>query len=815
MKYTLHWLLLFLRFFTILGCFAPNMQAQDAATYTLKGLIVDSVSGKPLELTTLHVLDNHASPFKAGVSDAEGKFLIAGLQKEQYEMVLQNLGYRTKKILVDLSAADASKSLEINLILMTPMSIGLNEAVVVAPRLLVKQELGGISYDMQADPESKSSNLLEIMRKIPYLSLDAEGNILLKGNNSFRILINGKPSSMMERNPKEVLRGIPAATIIRIEVITTPPPKYEAEGLGGLINIVTTKRISNGYNGTISVYERFPVGGPGMGTSFAFKEGKFGFSGYAGGNFYNTPNYTNTLNRETLLSNPNKLIQSGTRYIDNKSGYVGAELSWDLDTINLISGQINFNGSGTKTFLAQSSVLNAKTGLLESYELQNEIDYLGKGMDASLNFQHSFRKNKANLLTFSYRFLKFNNNNNNNLGFVKRLNFDQSDFRQSNEEGFTDNTAQIDYVHPSKTMKVEMGAKAIWRANTSNYNYAAFNPSFNTFENIPSYSNAYDYLQDVYAFYNSYTLMGEKWALLGGFRAEQTNTRANFRSTSTEAKQFFFNIIPSIMLNYTLSEGNSLNVGFVQRIRRPNIVRINPYVDRSNPNLQTTGNPNLIPVLINTIQLGYSHSKKTTVNVGLGYVFFNKLDFRVYNFNPTTNITSVTFANVGKGNSFSLDLNINYPISEKINFSLNGNIAQFSLSGETDHILFDNNWLTFFAAPSIHFNLNKGWRANVDLSINSQSPNSLQGTTNGFVSSSFSLNKELAKTKLVLSGTITNPFNKLRNNITEIAGAGFEEKNLVREYFRSFTFNLNYRFGQSKVEVNRSRRNIRNDDLAK
>lgn len=716
------------------------------------------------------------------------------------------VNYRLKGLVVDSVSGEPPALTTI---------INLKEAEIIAKRVLVKQKLGGISYDMQADPESKASNLLEIMRKIPYLSADAEGNILLKGNNSFRILINGKPSSMMERNPTEVLRSIPASTIVRVEVITSPPPKYEAEGLAGLINIVTTKRASNGYNGTVNIYERFPVGGPGVGTSFAFKEGKFGFSGYAGGNFYNTPSYSNTLNRETLLSNPNTLVQSGTRNIDNKSGYVGAELSWDLDSINLISGQINFNGSGSETFFTQSSALNAGTGSLERYDVQNAINYLGNGMDAALNFQHGFRKNKANLLTFSYRFFQFKNNNRNNLGFAKRLNFDQPDFRQSNQEGFVENTTQIDFVHPSKTIKVDLGAKAIWRDNASDFQYAAFNSSSNTFEKVPSFSNAYDYLQDVYAFYNSYTLMGEKWALLGGFRVEQTNTRANFSSTSTKVKQDFFNVIPSIMLNYTLSEGNSLNIGFVQRIRRPNIVRINPYVDRSNPNLQTTGNPTLVPVLLNDIQLGYSYSKKVSINVGLGYSFFNKLDLRIYSFNPTTNITSITFANVGEGSRIGLDLNINCPIFDNVNFNLNGNIAQFSLQGETDHTLFDNKWLTFFAAPSLNFNLNKGWRANIDLNINSQNPNSLQGTTNGFVSSSFGLNKELAKRKLVLSGTVSNPFNKFRNNITEIKGAGFEERSLIREYFRSFNFSLNYRFGQSKGEVNRSKRNIKNDDLSK
>lgn len=792
-----------------------GLQAQESsATYVLKGIVKDSVSGAPLELATIFVLDNTENAIKAGVSDSNGNFILSGLSAEKYNVILQSLGYQSKKIPIDLKNADDQKMLDLQVVAMSPEVINLKESVIVARRLLVKQELGGISYDTQADPESKSSSVLEIMRKIPYLSVDADGNIQLKGNNSFRILINGKPSSMMERNPKEVLRSIPASTIIRVEVITSPPPKYEAEGLAGLINIVTSKRISNGYNGTVNIYQRFPVGGPGIGTSFAFKEGKFAFNGYAGGSINNTPNYSNTLDRQTIGDQASMLSQSGNREIDSQSGYVGAELSWDVDSINLFSGQVNFNGSDSKTSYAQSSALNSGIGLVENYDLLNSVDYLGNGMDAALNLQHSFPKHKSRLLTFSYRYLEFNNNNKNSLGFSKRLNFDDPDFRQANDERFAENSAQIDYVQPSKTMKMELGAKAIWRDNTSDFNYAALNSSTGNYETVPSFSNSYNYLQDVYAIYNSYTLMGEKWGLLGGFRVEQTNTRANFISTDTKVKQEFFNVIPSIMLNYNLPDGSSFNLGFVQRIRRPSIIRINPYVDRSNPNLQTTGNPNLVPVLLNDLQLGYSLSKKVNLNIGFGYSFFNRLDLRVYNFDPTTNITQVTFANVGKGSRIGVDFNLNYPISQKIQFTLNGNVAEFVIKGETDNTFFNNNWITFSTFSSLNFNLNKGWRANVDLNVTSRNPNSLQGSANGFVTSSFNINKELAKGKLVLSGSVNNPFNKYRNNIVEISGAGFEEQSLIREYFRSFNFSLNYRFGQSDSSVKKSRRNIRNDDVS-
>ncbi len=164
----------------------------------------------------------------------------------------------------------------------------------------MKQEVDRISYDLQADPESKVFSVLDMMRKVPLLSLDADNNILLKGNSDFKILINGKPSSMVERNYKEILRTMPASSIERIEVITTPPAKYDAEGLAGIINIITNKKLDNGYNGSLNFSERFPNGGPGFGGSFSAKFGKIGMSAFGGASIFKSPQIINSTSRNTF-----------------------------------------------------------------------------------------------------------------------------------------------------------------------------------------------------------------------------------------------------------------------------------------------------------------------------------------------------------------------------------------------------------------------------------------------------------------------------------------------------------------------------------
>ncbi|HEV7381540.1 MAG TPA: TonB-dependent receptor plug domain-containing protein, partial [Dyadobacter sp.] len=238
-----------------------------------------------------------------------------------------------------------------------------------------------------------------MMRKVPHLSLDADNNIYLKGNADFKILINGKPSSMVERSYKEILRSMPASSIERIEVITTPPAKYDAEGLAGIINIITNKKMDNGVNGSVNINERFPFGGPGMGGSVSAKLGKWGMTGMAGGSYYNIPETYNSIRRITNVDNRTNLVQDSYNSSKSRSGYIGYEVSYEVDTLNLLSGQINFNGnkaSGTNT---QWSVLNGSGEILQQYGLDNRNTGNGTGMDAALNYQKASKTDKNRLLT--------------------------------------------------------------------------------------------------------------------------------------------------------------------------------------------------------------------------------------------------------------------------------------------------------------------------------------------------------------------------------------------------------------------------------
>jgi ferric enterobactin receptor len=687
----------------------------------------------------------------------------------------------------------------------------LNEVSVKAQKSLIKQEADRVTYDMQADPESKTSNLLEMLRKVPYITLDANENLMLKGNNSFKILINGKPSSMVERDPKTILRSIPASTIVRIEVYTTPPAKYDAEGLGGVINIITNKKLVDGYNGTANFSSRFP-GGPGVGTSFAAKIGKFGVSAFGGGNLNDNPITTSRNKRTTTGTDPSFLDQEGNNKSHGKNGYVGTELSYELDTLNLISGQFNINGSSADGVSNQQTLLTGPAGVINGYRLQNNNSNGGNGFDASVNYQLGFKNTKGKLLTFSYRYWKYDNTSNANIATTDRINYLTPDYNQENNTSASEQTAQVDFVQGFKSITVEAGVKAIFRDNSSNFSYNAFNDTTDAFENVAALSNNYNSTQNIFAAYNTWAYNSKAFTLKVGLRAEQTITDADFVSTSTAAHQRYLDVLPSVAFSMPINKLSSFNAGFSQRLKRPGINKLNPFVDRSNPNFETYGNPDLKQVVVSDIRVGYSLSGTGNLNVGVFYDFGKGLDLPIARYDPTTHITYTTYQNNGDVKGLGNFVSFNYPITKQLNFNTSGNLMFFSLTGQVDGAIKTVHFHTLGLYNSFSYAFNDGWRTNLNLDVHGRNPTGLQGSTNGVVNTGLSVNKQLIKNQLVFSAAVRDPFNKFRYATTNTSSANFTQVQTDQSYFRNFTLSLNYNFGKLKDAVKKTRRSINNDD---
>jgi ferric enterobactin receptor len=781
---------------------------QQAVNYGIKGVVIDSVSQKALDYATVALKNDKNESVKTILTKDDGSFAFADIKPGKYSVSVIGMGYKTKVIDFELN-----EDRDLGQITIAPQSTSLAAVTVIADKPLIKMDIDKISYDLQADPESKVNSVLEMMRKVPMLSLDYEDNIQLKGSGNYRILINGKPSAMLEKSPKDILRSMPASTIQNIEVITNPPAKYDGEGLTGIINIVTVKKIDNGYNGNANFSQRFPAGGPNLGSSFNFKQGKWGVSARVGGALYHDPLSTNLNNRVIVGNAPSELLQTGGRQLDSRNAYSSVELSYEIDTLNLVSGEFSYNlGSYDLSGFLNSSLINPSI-ILESYRLVNNNTGSRNGTDASVNYQLGFKKNKQQLLTLSYRYLKYFDDRGVEALLSDRIDYLLPDYYQFNEGGSEEQTFQLDYVQPVKKATMETGIKGIFRDSYSDFRYSSKNSS-GQYIGVPALSNQYDNTQNVLSLYNSWQLSVKNWGLKAGLRLEKTIIDANFISSLTEINQDYLNLLPSVSISRTFKSKNSLTLGYSQRIQRPGIWQLNPYVDRTNPTIEQTGNPELHPVVANNFQLTYNRSGKTSFSAVLSHSFTNNAIQYIILFDPATNINRFTMSNNGVNRSTGISLNSGHPITTKWNLNLQANLNYVFVEGYLDGKLAHNDGYTGNFAMSSGYRFNHGWRANANMNYLLTPYINIQGSGVSIFFSSFSGSKDLFKEKLAVSVSVYNPFDKYMFFPNNIKGADYTILNGAKPYFRAFSYSLNYKFGKLKGAITKNKRGIDNDDVS-
>lgn len=678
----------------------------------------------------------------------------------------------------------------------------IQEVVIEGKNSLIKTKIDGMVYNVQSDPESKSKNLLEMIRKMPYLSFDANENILFKGNTNFKILINGKETQLLTNNPKDVLKSMPASTIQNIEIITNPSSKYDAEGASGIINIITTKKMKDGYNASLNFGSRFPKEEQNAGFSVNIQQNKLGISAYGGGYFKKNPEISYQNFQRTLS---NDLIQNGKTSGKGNGGYFNVNASYEIDSLKLLNIQLgsNFANNRSKDFL--DSNFFQQNILMEDNNASNDSDSNGKGFEASANYQIGFKNDKSQLLTLSYRFNNYDYFVNSITDFKNRLTNSANSIDQNNDNQNSESTFQIDFVKNIKKVYLETGLKAILRKNSSQYTSIP-----ESLLNSDEFSNQ----QNIYGAYFTTKFSLFEWNFQTGLRLESTDTNVNFTSTDTEVNQNYFNLIPNISIGKNWKEHHGINFGFSQRIKRPGIIRLNPFVNQSNPYFQISGNPYLKPVVNNDLMANYSYNNKINLNFGLGYSFSNKIDLKVSTYGPSTNITKATYENSSSVSRLGLDYNLNYPVTKKLTLSVNGNSAFFFIKGKVDDSEVENNLFTYYLYLSANYQFENNWTVNSNLEFTSKMPAGLQSTTNAFTGSSFSFSKSILDKQLSFSAYINNPFNKFRKAVTETNGTDFHQNNYVKDYYRSFGFNVTYKFGKLRDEIKNTRRKIENNDLA-
>ncbi|WP_114790262.1 outer membrane beta-barrel protein [Niabella yanshanensis] len=794
----------------LLTCFSTAF-AQDGQPVTVKGKVVDSLQ-QPVAWATIKLMKKD-SVIATSAANEQGVFQLTA-KKAITDVQITSTAYApfTKAINMD---KEPGAVMDLGTLTLSKNSGELKGVTVTASRPLITREIDKLVYSTEADPESKFSSVLEIMRKVPFLAVDGQENLTMKGSSSYRILINGKPSGMVDNDPKSFLRSLPASSIQSIEVYTTPPAKYDAEGLGGVINIVTTKRVGEGYKGNINLNGAYPNGGPGAGLSFTATHKKLGVELFGGSNLYYTPSFEGTTYRATTGTNPSTLNVTENTKRNGHGRYVGTQFSYDIDSLQLLTAQLNFNGSDNKSNYGRFSQLLSDDGTQRFSQLTHSKGS-GNGFDGGLNYQLGFKKDKARLLTVSYRYMQYKSGSDVENMFYDTLNYTEPDFNQKNNTDFIEQTGQVDYVQNIKKVKMEAGIKAIFRENNSHFNTFELDPVLQQDVADGDRQNEFENKQSILSAYNTYSFALKSWGFKFGARLEQTYTDVDFSSTQTKIKNNYFNLVPSIVINKNNKNGSYFNIGYNQRLKRPGINRLNPFVDRSDPNFIESGNPNLQPSLMHSFDLGYGINKKQSVNIGLMYAFADNLDLKTSRYDSISQITYTTFENSGKIDALMLNANFNLAITKQLRTVINGSISHFWIESAVDVRDIKTKRTLYNAAVSNTYTFQKDWLATVSVNLysNNLAPAQIQGMVNGYVATNFSVSKNLLNKKLSLSAYVNNPFTQYRNNRTEVTSYNFIEINTNRDYFRRFGMSVNYKFGKLKDDVKKSRRGINNNDVS-
>jgi hypothetical protein len=793
-------------------CLKGSLWAQTThSSIHIKGTVVDSVTGKALAFATL-VLKNAKTNalVKNFIAGEDGSFDITANDSVDYQLIVAFTGYvnRTMEISRHPSGELGQISLQLS-------GKQMQEVSVVAVKPVIKRNLDGISYDVSADPETPVLSALDMMRKVPLLSVDASDNIKLKGNGNYKILINGKESALLAKNPSDVLRAMPATDIERIEVITTPPAKYDAEGLAGIINIITKKKLDEGYN--IGLNARLnTVWGPGVNLNGTYKKGKFGFSGYVG--YSVRHQQTNDVGgQQYFYSDKSTLTQAGTNTAGSHNTYGDAELSYEPDSLNLFTGSLEFySGLFSQNGNQLTNYSDSNLSLLQAYRLMSDGSNKFGGLDASVNYQRGFKKDKNRLLTFSYKYSYSPNTQNINNTLSDTFNYSLPNYKQYNHAGNNENTLQLDYVHPLHQVNLEAGAKAILRNNFSNFESSNYDENTKDYEVDPGQTNDFKYDQDIYSVYNSYSAKWTKWSAKAGLRLEHTTVRADFESTASTVNQDYNNLIPSLSLQYNLKSSN-ISLGYTDRISRPSIYQLNPFVDLSNPNFISTGNPNLQPEVSHSIELNYNIFSKNSVTAGISYSFSNNSIQNVTHLQAVVNggvsdtVTVTTYENLGTNKNLGLNLNINITTITNLNISINAQLGHVWLSGTYNDQFFTNQGFTGNAFLNAGYKFGKGFRLGLDAGYFSGDVN-LQGKTSPFVYNSYSLAKTFFNKKLTLSAVMNNPYSQFYTFRSTTATAEFYQSTYNDIFYRSFALRINFKFGKLNSEIKKNQTGINNDD---
>ncbi len=791
----------------LLFCLSTAIAEGQQSKGRVSGTLLDIAEKKAISLATVNLYKGNqvAQPYKSTYTDAKGKFNFAAIDTGKYTIIFSHTGFTEKKRPVAVKGI-----LELGTIELSRTAITLKGVNVLAQKPLVEQDEDKIIFNVENDPDSKTSTTLDIFRKTPYLSVDGEDNVQLNGQSNFKVLLNGRETSMFARNVKEALRAFPGTLISKIEIMTTPPAKYDAEGVGGIINIITKKKVK-GYNGSLSTFNRTGDKVNNYNINFNMKTGKVGlaFFAFVGG-------YKNLKTRsfvETQSLTPG-LFTKREVYDDrsNDNFFKGGnmELSFELDSLNTISTYGNLNGGNGSTITNRTMTTEFSSSPPSSSFQDVDNSYLNSGYSVGADYIKKFRKNKNR--EFSIRFYRESGKNRST-----------DDSRQDNPgtDRFLLNksksidkqwTAQSDLVLPfPKNRKLESGMKFIVRNASSDFQSAVRYDPLLDYTIDPRNSDYFSYTQKVFSAYSTYSFRTKKTTFRSGGRLEFTAVDGDFVSSKTTVRQRYVNVVPFFQSVTKLNPVYTLVFTYTQRLRRPYIWNLNPFVNNTDSLDLWYGNPKLGPETVHffTPELRYQKGS-TFASLGFRVGYTNNYIVGYSTFDPSTGVTKRTSDHLGRGFEYRFNANLNTPLGKKLNIYANSSVnydrnrvkSRPELSSDGVGASF-NTGFTYKINPKItwagNFNINRDAPF-----IQYRYPLNIWYVT--------MLNFKLFKDKVNLSVRGANLFNRDLDYRLVIEDQYFKTTRVTTRPVRGLVIAINWNFGKLKENVSK-KKGVSNDDL--
>jgi len=805
----------------LLVFFYVNIQAQvnPAAKGKISGKVTDATNKQPVDYATISVYkQGNASPFNGISTDTKGNFTVDHIPAGEYKITADFLGYQ--RATIEHIIVKDGGNIAVGEIKLAPVPRQLQGVTITAKTPTVENRIDKMVYNPQNDLSAQGGVAIDILKKVPQITVDIDGNVELQGNANIRFLINGKPSSIFGASLADALQSIPASQIKSIEVITSPGAKYDAAGTGGIVNIILKDSRVEGVNGSVNL----SAGTRRENGSFNLnvRKGNFGVNAFFSGNAQLNSNSPNSRTRTSTdsLKNMTTLLQQGSNNFTRNGYQSGLNFTWNISKHDDLNASVGFNHFGNHS----NGVSNEDTRVVDAAgnfvsdltDIRNSRSkFNGTSTDVSVGYKKTFEKEGQELDVLYTE--SFGNNS--------FSSFQQTDFLTGNRPstGISNNNPgkdretniSVDYTHPvSKNFTIETGAKL-------DFNHINNNVVTDTLLNgafVPNANQTYGFTYDskIYAYYlsASTSLFHNFLDIKAGLRDEYTTIKADFQGANIPDYNI---LVPSLVFSHKIGDSQSIKISYTRRIQRPDYGALNPFLNISDPRNISTGNPNLKPEKGDNFELGYNKSFDQGANINIAAFYrYNTDDIQQFTtFYPELDVNGITYTDVSLNQWYNLGSQI------RTGINLYGSVPVTSkLSLRTNLIFSDrisrNPGFASVSGFTYRLNLNAQYNFGHDLSAEffgnyNSSQKGIQGVNPKFVFYNFAVRKMILNKKFSFGLTAANPFANFVGQRSTTFGSGFSTVNIRQVPVRSFGISLSYKFG--KLEFKKENKEKDEDNM--